>query len=90
MVFKDTGTKPLTVTLGSTVPTLGARMFEGVSGSKIVTVKVPVGATGYGTTPANDTDFNWGNGFRGGGTVNGVLADIGIVNSNIKLTIQVE
>jgi hypothetical protein len=67
----STGTTTLTIILGSSAPTLRNGIFKEVWGSKTVTVKVPSGATGYGTIPntysGTDTTKNWGNGFRGGG-----------------------
>jgi hypothetical protein len=57
--FNYSGTTALTVTLGSTAPTLGTSIFAGVS-NKTVTVKVPYGATGY--TPT------WQNSFKQGGS----------------------
>jgi hypothetical protein len=89
-VFWNTGTTALTVTLGSTAPTLGYMMFNGVTSTKTVTVRVPSGATGYGSSPANTTDVNWGNGFRGGGWdgTGFVTNGASYVNSNINLTIE--
>jgi hypothetical protein len=70
MAFGYTGDSPLTIILGSTAPTIEARLFEEVRGAKAVTVKVPVDATGYGTIPqtysGDNTTESWGNGFRGG------------------------
>jgi hypothetical protein len=91
--FMRTGTaRALTVTLGTTPPTLGMNMFNNVTGgTKVVTVKVPSGATDYGTLSAtytgSDTTDNWGNGFRGGGWTSGSMG-AGTVNENISLTIQ--
>jgi hypothetical protein len=85
--FGDTGGTPLTLTLGVTAPTLGANMFYDVTADKAVTVKVPSGATGYGTVPVNTTDNNWGNAFRGRGW-DGSAYGTGIVNGNIKLTVE--
>jgi hypothetical protein len=66
-------------------------MFYGISVSKTVTVKVPSGATGYGTIPASysgtDTSKNWGNAFRGLGRDGTRYLD-GSVNGNITLYIQ--
>jgi hypothetical protein len=91
--FGFTGTGDLAVTLGSaanlTPPALGMQMFGGVT-SKSVTVKVPSGATGYGTLPFDNDDTttaNWGNGFRGGGWEESAMTG-GTVNSNITLTIE--
>jgi hypothetical protein len=88
--FAWTGTAALTLTLGSTPPTLGTNMFNGVDSAKNVTVKVPSGATGYGTpgtyTGADAAD-NWGNAFRGKGW-DGSGCLTGTLNSNISLTIE--
>jgi hypothetical protein len=92
--FYGTGTGPLAVTLGPAVPELGWVMFGNVTGGpKLVTVKVPdnpvwnaiIGAYD-GTSTANDT---WGNAFRGGGWDGESYLD-GTVNSNIRLTIEVQ
>jgi hypothetical protein len=85
----STGTTTLTIILGSSAPTLGNGIFEGVSPT--VTVKVPTDATGYGTIPAtysgNNTSENWGNGFRGGGwDGSGFLR--GGINSYITLKVE--
>jgi hypothetical protein len=89
--FSATGNVALTVTLGATPPTLGVTIFEYVYSSKTVTVKVPTGATGYGTLPDTYTGSNnagnWGNAFRGKGW-NGTNYLTGAVNSNITLTIE--
>jgi hypothetical protein len=87
--FCLTGNMSLTVTLGNTAPTLGTNMFDYISVSKTVTVKVPSGATGYGSSPANTTDNNWGNAFRGKGW-DGIAYLGGTVNSYVMLTIQYE
>jgi hypothetical protein len=79
----------LAVTLGATVPTLGTYMFSSVSATKTVTVKVPSGATGYGSSPTDTTTDNWGNGFRGKGW-DGSNYGSGTVNSNISLTIKTQ
>jgi hypothetical protein len=73
--FRSTGGQALEITLGSAgnlaAPRVGINIFESVSDPKTVTVKVPSGATGYGTIPAAyDTDTvteNWANAFRGMG-----------------------
>jgi hypothetical protein len=78
----------LTVTLGPEAPTLGTGLFNYVTSSKTVTVKVPSGATGYGSSPANSTDACWGNGFRGLGWTGNALVINQITNYNINLTIQ--
>jgi hypothetical protein len=96
--FRSTGTtKALTITLGTTVPTLGIRMFDNVSGGpKSVTVKVPNNATWSGiiggsfTGTENTTGGpHWGEGSRGRGwTSDGAYVNGGTVNSSITLTIE--
>jgi hypothetical protein len=86
--FSWTGSTVLTVILGSTPPTLGTSMFYAIPPlTKTVKVKVPSGATGYGTSPANTADHNWGNAFRGNGW-DGTNYLYGGVNGNITLTIE--
>jgi hypothetical protein len=67
-------------------------MFGQVDSAKTVTVKVPSGATGYGTVPGtytgSDTTDNWGNAFRGKGWSSTNGYGIGTVNTNITLTIE--
>jgi hypothetical protein len=78
--FQYTEGTALTITMGSTAPTLGYQMFFDYYNStttKTVKVKVPAGATGYSPFPSTygssvtvsgtDTTANWANGFRGGG-----------------------
>jgi hypothetical protein len=84
--FGNTGGTSLTVTLGSTPPTLGVDMFSLVSAAKTVTVAVPFGAAGYGSSPTDTTTGSWGNGFRGGGW-NGSAFTGGSVNASVTLTI---
>jgi hypothetical protein len=95
--FAYPGATALTVTLGSTAPKLEYGMFYDVSSAKTVTVLVPSGATGYGTSPSNTSAVCWGNGFRGAGwtITNGKGAfstnangGANNINSNITLTIQ--
>ena len=88
--FQKTGATALSITLGSTAPTLGLRMFSEVDPAKTVTVKVPSGATGYGSSPTGTDTVCWGNGFRGGGWKDSAFLSGGTVNSNITLTIQAE
>jgi hypothetical protein len=80
------------VSLGATAPKVGTNMFYGGS-SQTVTVKVPYGATGYGTIPAtysgSDSSPNWGNAFRGLGW-DGTNYSGGYVNSSITLNIEYE
>ncbi|MDR2110316.1 MAG: leucine-rich repeat domain-containing protein [Spirochaetaceae bacterium] len=90
--FAHTSGTALTVTLGSTAPTLERQIFYNVTEAKTVTVKVPSGAAGYGTLPAtysgNDTTVCWGNGFRGGGWDGSAIRDDRKINTNITLTIE--
>jgi hypothetical protein len=87
-----TGTADISVTLGSTAPTLGEGMFM-ESTVKTVTVKVPPGAAGYGELPVTysgvNTAANWGNGFRGGGWNGSAFQPGGnrYINTSISLTI---
>jgi hypothetical protein len=83
----NTGSTTLTVILGSTAPMLGSSMFSNVNTPKTITVKVPAGATGYGSSPANTTANTWGNGFRGGGW-NGTAMTGGQVNANVNLILE--
>ena len=93
--FRDTGTKSLSVTPGSTVPTLGYRMFYDVESAKTVTVQVPDGVSDRDALingspySESNTDANRGNGFRGGGWTGSAFQSdgAGYVNSNISLTI---
>jgi len=100
--FRYTGNTELSITMGSTGPTLGYRMFDDITTSKTVRIKVPSGATGYSpfssssvTVSGTNTNVNWANGFRGGGW-NGYAFDTGstfsqgdyYINQNITLIIQ--
>jgi hypothetical protein len=82
--FSNTGGTALTVTLGSTPPTLGTDMFIYVYSAKNVTVMAPSASTGYGTAPTDTSSNNWGNAFRGKGW-NGTSCLTGTVNDNITL-----
>jgi hypothetical protein len=76
-----TGDATLSITMGSTAPTLGREIFfSGYGDSNIVRtvrLKIPSGATGYNpasspfsgisVTVNSGTTANWANGFRGGG-----------------------
>jgi len=97
--FGGTGNTALTITMGSTAPTLGYAMFDYVETAKTVTVKVPAGASGYGpftgtnvTVSGTNTTANWANGFRGGGwtgsTWTSILGGTNYIKQNISLTIQ--
>lgn len=48
-VFKSAGTTSLTITMGGTALEFGTYIFD-LCGSKIVTVRVPSGASGYATS----------------------------------------
>jgi hypothetical protein len=86
--FNNTGTTAsLAVTMGAAAPTVGNNAFNGVSGAKTVTVTVPSGATGYGTSPEDTTTVCWGNGFRGKGWTSGGALSSGTLNQNISLSI---
>jgi len=85
--FASTGTISLSLVMGNTVPAVGTNMFSGVSNAKIVNVRIPSSASGYGSSPANTTDNNWGNAFRGKGW-NGTNYLTGTVNNYINLAIQ--
>jgi hypothetical protein len=87
--FHSIGQNQLTVTLGGSPPTLLTVLFNGVTSTKNVTVRVPYGATGY-ASPSTDNDTStvcWGNGFRGGGWDGSGFVSGGSVNTNITLTI---
>ena len=85
-VFNVAGTTQLTITLGNVTPTVGIEPFLYVTSPKPVTVIVPADATGYGNSPTNPTENNWGNAFRGRGW-DGTNYLSGTVNSNINLSI---
>jgi hypothetical protein len=82
------------VNLASAAPTLGDEIFGYINTAQTVTVKVPSGAKGYGTIPADysgsDTTANWGNGFRGGGWTGSAFVSISDINNNITLNIVYE
>jgi hypothetical protein len=72
-------------------------MFDYVSGSKTVTVKVPVLATGYAASlPSAYTGAEnniggpyWGEGFRGKGWESGAYPGTpGTVNTRVSLTVE--
>jgi len=52
-VFSDIKSKALTIRLGDSAPYLWGKLFEGISESITVTVKIPRGAAGYGVTWQN-------------------------------------
>jgi hypothetical protein len=72
--FTGTGNRSLSITMGTTAPTLSYRIFANISSAKTVMVKVPSGATGYSpftgtsvTVSGTTATANWANGLRGGG-----------------------
>jgi hypothetical protein len=87
----SSGGTAFVITLGASAPHVEHRLFNAVSVPKTVTVKVPYGATGYGSVPATysgtNTASNWGNAFRGKGW-DGTSYGTGTVNSNITLYIE--
>jgi hypothetical protein len=92
-VFQATGTGPLTVTLGGTVPELGDLLFYNVTAARNVTVQVPGNAAwsdiiSGSPYSGNDTTENWGNGFRGGGWAGTAMMNSAYINISIKLTIE--
>jgi hypothetical protein len=90
--FSYTGSTTLTVYLGNTAPVLGVNLFySNAYDSKLVTVRVPSGATGY-DLPFDYSDtytYNWGNAFRGIGWDGESYLD-GEVNLYITLYVDVE
>jgi len=94
--FISTGDTALSITMGSTAPTLGGDIFwVTTTTTKTVTVKVPAGASGYspftGTTvtvSGTNTTVNWANGFRGGGWNGSSFAQYSQPNQNITVIIQ--
>ena len=66
-IYSDT---PITISLGATAPSLYYGIMQ-YTDPKTVTIKVPGGASGYGTVPAaysgSGSTPNWGDGFRGYG-----------------------
>ena len=77
--------------MGPTASIVNTNTFINVTTAKSVTVRVPVGATGYGPIPAtytsDTTTQNWANAFRGMGW-DGSAYMGGTVNGNITLTID--
>jgi hypothetical protein len=80
------------VTLGAVPPKLEISMFDDITESKTVTVKVPAAAlSAYGSSisGADTTTQSWANAFRGMGW-DGTSYLTGTVNTNITVTIQAE
>lgn len=91
--FRNTGAALLTITMGGTAPTLHTLVFGRTTfTSRNVLVKVPGGATGYGTIPgtysSTNSTGNWGNGFRGGGWNGSSMTETGNIDAYITLNIQ--
>jgi len=80
------------IILGIAAPTVGSTLFDDISFSQTVTVKIPAGATGYGSIPqtysGSYTTENWGNGFRGGGWTGTGFINAYYINSNITLVVE--
>jgi hypothetical protein len=80
------------VTLGGTAPMLGVSIFDEISDSQTVTVKIPFGAAAsYDSTSYDFTDTSadyWWNGFRGGGWNGSSKDPYGEVNANIRLVFE--
>ena len=103
--FSYTETTTLSITMGSTAPTLGYTIFDYIyeglltPAAKIVRIKIPTGATGYspasspfsGTsvTVNSSVDENWVNGLRGGGWTGTTWATYGGGLENINHNISV-
>jgi hypothetical protein len=71
---------------------VGTNIFSGVTAAKTVVVKVPQGATSYGTLPVTvdggNSINNWANAFRGKGW-DGNAYGTGEINTNIGVYITV-
>ncbi|MDR1211554.1 MAG: leucine-rich repeat domain-containing protein, partial [Spirochaetaceae bacterium] len=86
--------RPLTVTLGGTVPSLGTHICAGIDGPKTVTVKVPDNDAWRGIIDGSPYDEtgpytdNWGNGFRGNGWKDDAMIDSYSVQTTISLTVE--
>jgi len=99
--FQNTGTGNLYISLGKNPPSVGIKIFNVIFDEKLVTVRVPLDATGdYGPIPAvydilDTTTKNWGNALRGIGydpnnplwSSNDYYGD-GTVNENVTLKIE--
>jgi hypothetical protein len=79
--FGQCGTGDLTITLGSTPPSLGTQIFEGVGGTKRVTVRVPNAATSAYTD-------SWVEGLKGKGWTSSGGVGSGSIMRNITVTIE--
>ncbi|MDR3114567.1 MAG: InlB B-repeat-containing protein [Treponema sp.] len=78
--FAQSGPGDLTITLGATPPTLGTRVFEGVTGTKRITVRVP-SASQSAYTEA------WVEGLKGKGWTSSGPGN-GAIMRNINVTIE--
>jgi hypothetical protein len=78
--FANTGTTPLTITMGAGAPTVGYRMFYGINDSRNVTVRVPNGAIGY--------DEEWQEAFKGLGNDDINYGVTPTVNEYINLVVE--
>ncbi|MDR1862982.1 MAG: hypothetical protein LBQ67_03575 [Treponema sp.] len=61
--------------LGAAAPAVGTNIFDRVNVPKTVTVRMPSGATGYGTAPADAAAGNRGNAVRGKGWNGGAYGE---------------
>ena len=89
--FRNTGDIPLSITLGSSAPTLGINIFttDEIT-NKNVTVRIPNGVTGYGSdiSGTDTTTQSWANALRGMGW-NGTSYDTaGTVNTGVTVVIE--
>jgi hypothetical protein len=78
--FAQSGTGNLTITLGAIPPSLGTQIFEGVTGTKLVTVRVPNAAKSAYTNP-------WVEGLKGKGWTSAGVGS-GSMMRNINVTIE--
>ncbi|MDR2602389.1 MAG: leucine-rich repeat domain-containing protein [Spirochaetaceae bacterium] len=95
-IFQNSGNEDLDVTLGQTVPLLGARTFIDCGG-RTITVNIPARVGGYGTSGTYYSGPNatecWANGFRGAGWEakdGGGFGFVsgGSINTNITVNLQ--
>jgi hypothetical protein len=79
--FAQCGPGDLTITLGPTPPSLGTQIFDGVTGTKRVTVRVPNTATSAYTE-------SWVEGLKGKGWTSSGGVGSGSIMRNITVTIE--
>ncbi|MDR2797588.1 MAG: hypothetical protein LBB80_04530, partial [Treponema sp.] len=79
--FAQCGPGDLTITLGATLPSLGTKIFDGVTGTKQVTVRVPNAAKSAYTAV-------WVDGLKGKGWKSATGAGDGSIMRNINVTIE--